>query len=288
MYKEEDTFIFCDVDGTLVDDFDNINKNNLEYIKNTCKKFVIVTGRTVPAIQKFLAENGLEIDSIGGNGAFIKCVGEPVEIIGSIKMKTIIEVCEILDREDVIYQLHSCEGSFISNKMDCEIWSKRLAKVHTLVNVKDYHEWYQVYLDTFVRDSIGIYDDLNTILNVYPIIKIEIFSENASLLDRLKKTLELVEDIRIEKSYCTSLEVLNEGVSKGCGIVKYMDKYQKEGRKKSIAIGDNFNDISMFKIVDYPFAVQNCCKELYQYAKILNSSNMECFLSEIECYMEEK
>ena len=66
-----------------------------------------------------------------------------------------------------------------------------------------------------------------------------------------------------------------------------MDMHFYNENISSIAIGDNINDISMFEVVDYPFAVRNCCPGLEKYAKILKSSNKEPFLLEIDDYMEE-
>ena len=62
---------FIDFDGTLATDDGLINKENLQFVKNNEKQFILSTGRNLSQINEILDRYNFKIDAIGGNGAFI-------------------------------------------------------------------------------------------------------------------------------------------------------------------------------------------------------------------------
>ncbi len=76
-------FIFIDLDSTLVDDYERINPQNLDVIKNTNANFVINTGRDLYSAEKLLEKHGLTNDIIAVNGSLIKRK-DKIEILSSL------------------------------------------------------------------------------------------------------------------------------------------------------------------------------------------------------------
>lgn len=112
------------------------------------------------------------------------------------------------------------------------------------------------------------------------ITKIEILSANNKELEYVKELFKNLNEIRIEKSYLTNLEIINECVSKGNAIKEYLKTCDQNINTKTISIGDNYNDQSMFNTTDYSYAVANAIPGLNN-TKYLKSTSSEDFLNEV-------
>ncbi|TDT51068.1 HAD family hydrolase [Fonticella tunisiensis] len=71
------------------------------------------------------------------------------------------------------------------------------------------------------------------------------------------------------------IDVVPAGCSKGSGI-KYVKKKESILHENTFAIGDSWNDVSMFKAVYHSFTLKNAEKELHKKAKYVVGSVGEC------------
>ena len=109
-----------------------------------------------------------------------------------------------------------------------------------------------------------------------PILKV-LFADESEV--ELQKLIELVTGhplaskftlVRTDKEY---YEILPKGTNKGDGIRKLISMFP--GIKKTIALGDNENDIPMFKAADVSVAVANATEVTKQNADYITVSNEE-------------
>lgn len=75
------------------------------------------------------------------------------------------------------------------------------------------------------------------------------------------------------------LEIFPENVSKGQGI-KWLCEHLTINEKRTVGIGNDYNDIEMLDFVDCPIVLKNSPEELYQLYQLAEKSNNECGFSE--------
>lgn len=238
MYK----IIVCDLDETLLNDDRTISTRNIKAIKKAqaCGiKFVPATGRGFNSVTETLKELGLYdqedeyVISYNG-GAITENKGNRLLHFDGITFELAQElytrglnynVCIHVYTKDMVYAYNYWqeEIEYLAGRMEVtEIFDKNLdfLKGQEIVKV--------LYMNTD-------YDYLN---------KIEI-----ELKDITKK---------IDVSYSSNryIEFNHRGVNKGAGLLS-LTKLLKTDLTNTIAIGDNFNDLSMIKAAGLGVGVKN-------------------------------
>ena len=108
----------------------------------------------------------------------------------------------------------------------------------------------------------------------------------ASMPDKVTELVKCIDDhfdfIRSEK---TLYEILPKGICKGTSVIKLCD-YLNIDIRKSIAIGDYNNDISMFRTAGTGIAVSNACEEALNAADFVTVSNEEHAIAKVVCDLE--
>ena len=108
----------------------------------------------------------------------------------------------------------------------------------------------------------------------------------ASMPDKVTELVKCIDDyfdfIRSEK---TLYEILPRGICKGTSVIKLCD-YLNIDIRKSIAIGDYNNDISMFRTAGTGIAVSNACEEALNAADFVTVSNEEHAIAKVVCDLE--
>lgn len=214
-------YIFSDLDNTLLDSNKEISKDNLDTIKKANDKgikFLFNTGR-LPGFFMFYNDR-LDLDSyVSGNGSLVV-----------IDNKVIYSKCfDIEDRFKVFN--YATERNI-------------MARVFTKDKIS--------VLDTFKDDPKGIFrlnkvtkEEMNEILNKEDVYKICFFDEDSSVLKEMESfTFNNCKNTIPTFSSPFFLELTSNIVSKGDGIARIRD-YFGLNNNELLAIGDNYNDISM-------------------------------------------
>lgn len=147
MYK----LIAIDLDGTLLNSYGEISKENKEAIKQAKEKgieIVITSGRTSLSVEWIANEIGAENYAIKGNGAFVVDLKKKEiiynERIPNEKVLEIIKLCE----ENEIYYVLNTTKYFISKKLNNNLlWyhyenSKKPENKTTPINIVENIEKY--------------------------------------------------------------------------------------------------------------------------------------------------
>lgn len=275
--------IFCDLDGTLIDDFDHFNKKNIDYLKNNhMKDFVLVTGRNFTNLFNIMNLLDINCDIIGGNGSFHKRKNEDIKVDYIIDKKYLNDICKIIKKEGVIFIISTPLLNIIENSFDIENSARELASAHVPENSSEFKNWVNGYREIFIKNT-NFVENIETFFKNgnYSITKIEILSSDVNKLNKIKYNIEKkFSDLAIEKSYLTNIEIVNKEANKGAAIKAYL-KERNLSKNNTISIGNNYNDQSMFNETEYSFAVSNSIRGLKN-VKYLESSNLGEFFKEID------
>lgn len=227
MYK----IIACDLDGTLLDDDKKISDENVRAIKLAMEKgckFVISSGRSnmsVDHFNKFFGFDKIENYAIAYNGAYIYRTDTDEVLV-----------------EHLVPSKEAIEAIKLCRKFDIEVMTYR-----------DKLLWYDKdseYIMMYAERNMVNYKKVENIEDIAaePVSKVITIGTN----EELKKLERAVESSDLGKRVTTffSADILYEfnplNIDKGSGLVDLAKKLNIN-IEETIAIGDNFNDLSMIQ-----------------------------------------
>lgn len=261
--------VASDLDGTIIDNNNSISQDNLEAINNIQKKhipLVICTGKTY-ALSKDICKNLHASFGIFGNGSQIIDLTTGKEIMKSTLSYNELDECFSVLKK---YNLHIhayTENSIISPKL--------------------------TYMD--LRNSILFPDKIS--FNIVPSVENYIKNNNLAIfkliisspssLSDVKKDLEkfnnlnilhisktgLYKDIVINKEY-EYLDISPLNVTKGSAL-KLLSDYLNLKKEDILSVGDNLNDIEMFKASNIGAALNNASDQVKMYANYITQNTVE-------------
>ena len=248
MIKKHDYLIAIDLDGTLIQGFDNYNKDCFDLIREIAKTnyVVIATGRPFRSSKYFYDLLELNTPIINYNGALVHHPLDP-----NFKKSTITVSKEYIYKI-IDDNIDDFENIFCEIEDDIYLW-KQQDEVHSYLhadggnlNVGDLRE-------ILPSDSNGaiVFSKLGTGEKLENYI-------NTVFKDKLR--------IRFwdDKDFIIS-EIYNPITSKAHGL-KQVIKYYNIDPSKTIAIGDGHNDIEMFNVCNISVAMANSHKDLIEHA----------------------
>ncbi|MBA4601882.1 HAD family hydrolase [Thermoactinomyces mirandus] len=232
-------FLVSDIDGTLLDDKQQIlqdNKDKIALFQKLGGLFTLATGRTYLEAKQYIEQLNIQIPVILCNGAtlFDPVSGEIVPV-------------RTVNREVIIRMLNELK-TFLSDQVDVFVYG--LDKV------------YGEKVGPFARASLG--DDFRVELipsfaNLpeSPYLKIILAAEKEEMnriLDRFEQLKHFPFDFFLSSD--SYFEILPSGVSKGNALVQVLKSINIKAHQVA-AIGDHCNDLSMLSQAGLPAAVAN-------------------------------
>lgn len=253
--------ICLDVDGTLYNEARVIPKENIEAIKEAYSRGIlicIVTGRMYNYGALYGGKIGIDILTIGSNGAFVK-YDDAILNHDYMEEKTLFDMVDILKKYDVLTHYNE--------------WN-------TLISDRDIGEG-NGYLDANShlpedrKIEIVITDDLKKTFRerkskVLKSVSFE-FDDKEKFL-RLREELKDHPDLEAISSTPFNLEIVKKGVSKARGIEKLIERLGIL-REEVIAIGDGENDIPMIRYAGMGVAMGNALEEVKAVADMVTDTN---------------
>ena len=253
--------IACDLDETLLNDQHLVGKKNHDAILKARNdygiKFVLATGRGFMQVQSILEElelNELEdeyVISFNGGTLSENKNNRVIEFNGLAfeKMKELFEVGLNLN---VCIHVYTADSLYVFNVNEDE--KQRLAKLGL--------------------DIIYPIDNKIDFLENIMISKVIYQNTDVSYLMSLEEILKPITDNCISISYSSNryMEFNTIGVDKGKGLI---DLARQLGIdiKDTIAIGDNYNDLSMLKVAGLSVAVSNAVGDVKKVCDYVTKAN---------------
>ena len=262
MGKFDGILICTDLDGTLYKNdgsISNENKRAIEYFKREGGLFTIITGR-LPHYAKE-AYNAVKPNVPFGctNGAGLYD-GEKGEYVFTLEMTS-----KLMEIVDYIEKAFPNVGIIVST-----LYKTYFSRVNDTVK-------------GFIRRTNLPYIPLHHNSVKEPIAKVLFGTDdNDEMLAVQKAVCEhpLASEITFLRSERVLCDVLPKGTHKGVALENLIE-YLKIDKNKTIAVGDYYNDLGMFKVARYGIAVKNACKDALDAADIITVSNEEHALAKI-------
>jgi Cof subfamily protein (haloacid dehalogenase superfamily) len=266
-----------DMDGTLLSNDHEISKENVEAIRKAQERgmiVVIATGRAFLSAQKPLSEAGLVLPIICMNGADIRTKeGESVYSV-IIERDVFRETENILKASDIFFEIFTNKGLFINDKekalfvlMDIlktanpdtnEVDLRRVAEERIRNEAVMYVEHYDKVLD-----------DPDVVL--YKVLAFSLDKEN---LKRITKQLQQIESLSVSSSAHDNIEITAKTAQKGIAL-EWFAKQHGVPPEETVAVGDNFNDVSMLERAGFSVAMGNAEPEVKQLSDWTTKTNRE-------------
>ncbi len=257
--------VASDLDGTLIDQYNNIYENNFKAIEDLNKSkrnFVICTGKTY----NIMKESCLKLNAsfgIFGNGNQIIDLRNGKEIYK--KLLTVEELSKCID----IARKHNLH---IHAYSDNEIISEKLLYMDLRNYKLKEQQYYGSTLDFKIVNDIKKY----ILDNDIPICKLIISGISSltdiksEILDNLQLSVTTISkrgkymDTIINKEY-EYLDIAPLNISKN-NALKILGNYLNIDKSEILAIGDNLNDLEMIRESGVGVAIANAYDEIKQVA----------------------
>lgn len=270
--------IASDMDGTLLNSELQISQENIDairYAESTGVEFVIATGRGRTEAIPALEEAGITCPMITLNGALVfDKTGTPV-FSAPIDSSLIETVFDILDEEDIYYEIATENGIYTAKKEQrIENFSAVLAEMMPHLTRKMAIAMAMARLEFFTITTV---DNLKTFVNDnrVSVLKIIAFHKEGPLhLSVAAKRLHEFEDLVITSSGANNIEINHKNAQKGIAVARLAQQRQVD-LEEVMTIGDNLNDMSMIQVAGVSFAMGNAAPEIKEHAKYLTVTNVE-------------
>lgn len=262
MGKFDGLLICTDLDGTLLRNDKTVSPENreaMDYFKREGGYFTFVTGR-MPFFVSY-ALDAVKPNAPFGcvNGAGLYDAAKKEYVWTATMPDNVIALVQHIDEHfsDVGIQVNTFHKTYFCKENETMVHFRKLTNLENLTcHYKDVQE---------------------------PIAKILFGSESEEEIKNIEKMLKshpLSNQFDFIRSEKTLYEILPKGICKGTSITKLCDCLNIDIRK-SIAIGDYNNDISMFRAAGIGIAVSNACEDALNAADFVTVSNEEHAIAKV-------
>lgn len=245
--------ICVDLDHTLLgfNEYE-INQETAKVIAKVIemnKKFLVVTGRSL--LHSLVVSKQLKLP-------YHICFGGA--LVYDLKM------------EKIVFSQHFLPETNLFLQKSLQKWEKKLCA--TLYSLNKEETAVQCYFKGQINESfkgfkIPVQDFLQAktwqVLNAAKFLRIGLFAE-PEVLDKIFATLkEKPNLLHVVRNYPTVIEVTGPNVNKSKGVEFVQKKFNLDW-KKTLVIGDSYNDLILFKKTKYSIAVNNAVSALKERA----------------------
>ena len=255
MYK----IIFIDIDGTLRNDKKEITEKTKETIRKTIEKGIYVlicSGRPTKYVEEVSKEALASSYVIGCNGGEIYDYKEKKTIyLNALEQGEIMTLWNIANRYDVQFSMISNGRRIVKKQTDDETDILLEEPIENFVTDN--------LVTQCVFSSLNLENIRNSKEEINDIKKIEIVN--------LSKCLE---NNKFPKEKPFFLDITCKDTSKG-NAIKKLCEYLKIDLKDSVAIGDSYNDVTMFEIVGHSVAMGNAPEDIKRIVDEVTDTNNE-------------
>ncbi|UAL51806.1 Cof-type HAD-IIB family hydrolase [Metabacillus dongyingensis] len=253
------SFIAIDLDGTLLNDQNEISEENIkaiQYAQDRGFEVVISTGRAYFDVQTICKKAGISPFVIGTNGATIhsksgKCISSI-----TITKDRVESILQWLDERNYYYEVFTDKAIYTLKKgrehFHNEIKSLKSADLST--DMKELVEVAERQFDQFGYVLVENYHDI--LKQEEEFYNILACSFDKKKLEEAWNQFKKFDELMVVSSADHNIEMTSKSASKGTALEKLA--FSMNGSlEQAMAIGDSNNDLSMFQKVGYSVAMGN-------------------------------
>jgi len=250
--------IASDMDGTLLNSKQEVSEKNLEAIQkalNSGVEVVIATGRSYEEAMSVLQESGLQLPIICANGAEIRTKEGEVVKAHPLDHKIAKQAADVLNQVGIYYEIYTSEGTYT---VDYDKGVEIIIDIFTTANPELSRELVEEEAQhRYDKGLIHMVDSYEPILNgEKTIYKLLVFHKDHSFLDEVEEKLKQIDNLEVTSSAFGNLELMNTQAQKGIALAEFVEE-KGIALQDTMAVGDNYNDLSMFRVVGRSVAMGN-------------------------------
>ena len=261
--------IASDLDGTIIDDKRKIAQENFKAIADLNKAnipFVVCTGKTY-CISKDICKDLNANYGIFGNGSQIVNLSTGEEIARNILNYDEINICISIAKKRKLHIHAYTEDSIITQNLEYmdlrnSILFPSQIKIKIVKNISEYIQKERPTILKLVISSKNNIEELKVELEKRTSLSIVCISKTGKYKDKI-----------IDKEY-EYLDISPLNVSKGKAL-KILEDYLKLPKENILSIGDNINDIDMFRESGIGAAVNNAYDEVKNVANYVTTNSVD-------------
>lgn len=259
--------IVSDFDGTLANSKNQVPQKVIDAINaylSVGGTFAVCTGRILPCILPRLKQMGLSGLVVASQGCQIAEIDSGKLIKNEcMTARQASEICAFLEGENVNVQLYTAYD-FYSSLPEGE---EHLALYESIVGLKAKHS-------RFKLSQVALNEELK-------FCKVTVFVKNEEQRELYERLVaRFGKDFDVTCSANVLVEISPKGHTKGTAL-EFLAQKLGVPLNKTVAIGDNLNDLSMILAAGVGVAVQNGTKELKERADFIAVSNDECAVAQV-------
>ena len=268
--------IASDMDGTLLNSQNEITEENVKAILKAEElgiSFIITTGRMYDGVKPFADKHGLKCKYILMNGAEFR--DENGDLIESINLdKSIIkDILNILKEQNLVVELYTDDGVYTPNTKE-EVLEQMTYRVQYFQKVEDYDKAVEVAKERDIFKTLKYIDDIDKFLDgSIKVRKIITFNGDFELIENTKKILNnKISGLSVLSSFVNNIEITDKKAQKGY-ILRKVTEDMGIKNEEVMALGDSFNDYSLFTEFEKAYAMENAIDEIKAIAKNTTDTN---------------
>ncbi|MNO84268.1 putative phosphatase YwpJ [compost metagenome] len=268
--------IAIDLDGTLLTSESKPSKEGLDAIKATIAKqhkVAICTGRAYFDV-KGLVGSELNIPIISSNGAAVNDEQGKLLKQTPISPESAAAAIQYLTEQGVYFEIFCPEA--IYSPFDGE--DKLLAEMDMLISANPAIDrdtlWKSALIQFQQFDIKPINDPMKVIRAGLPVYKLLIFTYDDNKLERIREYYSMNSSVHTTAAAQLTLEIIAKETDKGSAL-RYLAAHYGVPLSDTVVIGDNYNDVSMFRVAGTKIAMGNAVDEIKQLCTYVTLTNNE-------------
>lgn len=230
--------IFSDIDGTLLNDEHRMSNQQANIINTSIDEgvaFVLTTARSPQGVYPIMNRYHIHCHMIAFNGALLLDEKGHVLYENGFKKQQALEVCHFIEQQhfNLTYNIFTKDQWLVKDLND-----QRVKREESIVEA---------------QAELG---DVNDLKDNVMVDKILCMCDPHDILEIENKLKNHFPDLQIAKSSNILIEINNGGVSKATAIQQFCQTMHID-IKNVMAIGDNYNDLTMLESVGHPVVMDN-------------------------------
>lgn len=269
--------IATDLDGTLLSAVGEISERNASAIRKAQQagiEVIVATGRSYDSAKRPLDKAGLSCPIICLNGAnYYTLDGEMTRSI-PLSKEIIHQIIAECQKFDSYYELYTNRGIYSTDRTNfMEVLVNILLSAHPGASREEVE---RRATQRFQEEEFNLTSDFDALLNEPTLVvyKVLAFSLEVDGLEKIKAPFLKRADIKVTSSGYDNAEFNHPNGQKGTTLASLL---QERGIDLAdvMAIGDNFNDLSMLEIVGRSVAMGNAEQAIKDACRFHTLSNEE-------------
>ncbi|EIT85802.1 Cof-like hydrolase [Fictibacillus macauensis ZFHKF-1] len=269
--------IAIDMDGTLVNKRLKVTQENKDAIQKAQKAghiVVIATGRSLDEARFTLDEAQLTLPLICVNGAEILDENRKKVSSVPISFERYEMMAKVLMEQDVYFEIYGSDGTYTNDREQAfEVMKDIVLTSNPEASEEDVHK---AALMRFKLGLVHHIDSYETLFQKqdFEIYKLLAFSSHHEKLSKAAQQLKEMGDLAVSSSANNNLEITNKAAQKGLALLDFA-AHANISLENTMAIGDNYNDVSMLEMAGTSVAMGNAEAEIKAIASYVTKSNEE-------------